>query len=147
MRTILLRLPLILLGGVLLNAAPVVAQTPGFRLVVHPENGVDAFTSREISDLFLKRSTRWPDGITVLPVDQPVGSPVREAFSETVFGRSPSAMAAHWQQQIFSGRGVPPPQLETDSAVMEYVASHVGAVGYVSTTAPLGKVRVVGVGQ
>jgi len=149
MRTMIRQgLLLLALGGALLHASPGVAQqTPGFLVVVHPENRVSALTPEELSDLFLKRSTRWPDGTAVLPVDQPANSRARETFSKAVFGRSPTAMVAHWQQQIFSGRGVPPPQFETDSAVLEYVASNVGAVGYISATAQLGKVNVVEVGR
>jgi hypothetical protein len=48
------------------------------------------------------------------------------------------AVRAFWQQQIFSGRDVPPPELASDKEVMEFVKQHAGAVGYMSPTTPLG---------
>jgi len=44
-------------------------------------------------------------------------------------------------QRILSGRQVPPPELDGDSAVVNYVASHVGARGYVSTSANASTVK------
>jgi hypothetical protein len=49
------------------------------------------------------------------------------------------------QQRIFAGRGLPPPELESDEAVLRYVRSRPGAVGYVSERAELGGVKVLGV--
>jgi hypothetical protein len=56
-----------------------------------------------------------------------------------------AAVKAYWQQRIFSGRGVPPPALDSDQAVLEYVASHPGAVGYVSGAAAVGSTKVMSV--
>jgi hypothetical protein len=45
---------------------------------------------------------------------------------------------------IFSGKAVPPPALDTDAAVVEFVRRNPYAVGYVSPTTVLGSdVRVI----
>jgi hypothetical protein len=93
--------------------------------------------------MFLKRSTRWNDDTPVRAVDQPGDTPVRQAFSQAVHGRSAKAVVAHWQQQIFSGRSVPPPELASDELVTSYVSTHPGAVGYVSPRANVREVKVV----
>jgi hypothetical protein len=54
-----------------------------------------------------------------------------------------AAIKAYWQQRIFSGRGVPPPELGTDAHVVAYVLKYDGAVGYVSAAAELEGTRVV----
>ena len=36
------------------------------------------------------------------------------------------------QKKIFSGRGVPPPEKESDEEVLEYVSKNAGAIGYVA---------------
>ena len=41
-------------------------------------------------------------------------------------------MRSYWQQRIFSGQGLPPPELADDDAVVSYVLSHPGAIGYVA---------------
>jgi len=48
------------------------------------------------------------------------------------------AVRRYWQQCIFSGRSVPPPELDSDEAIVRYVAKYRGAVGYVSADAKLG---------
>ena len=52
--------------------------------------------------------------------------------------RSPAAVRNYWQQRIFTGRGVPPPELASEEAVIKYVTDHPNAIGYVSGAAPLG---------
>lgn len=118
-------------------------QAPEFRVVVHQDHRGDSISLDALEEIFLKRTTRWEDGDHILPVDQPVDSPVREAFSNAVLDRSSRAVAAYWQQQIFSGRGVPPTELADEAAVLRYVSRRPGAIAYVSATARLRGVKVL----
>jgi ABC-type phosphate transport system substrate-binding protein len=115
----------------------------GFQLIVNSANPVSVLTPDDIERLFLKERTSWEDGLAVEPVDQPARSDVREAFSRAALGRAPRAVIVHWQRQIFSGRSVPPPELESDDAVVEYVRTHIGAVGYVAPGADVSGVKAV----
>jgi ABC-type phosphate transport system substrate-binding protein len=123
-------------------AAPPAPAT-GFRLVVHPDVSVPALERERVADIFLKKTMRWPDGSPISAVDLRYGSSVRQRFSEQVLLRSASAVRNYWQQRIFTGRGVPPPELDSDEAVIRYVQSRRGAVGYVSETAVTSAVKVV----
>jgi ABC-type phosphate transport system substrate-binding protein len=114
-----------------------------FRVIVHPESSTRSATREFVSEAFLKTSTRWPDGETIRPVDQRPDSPVRKAFSDSILKRSIAAVRNYWQQRIFSGRSVPPPELDSDDAVVRYVSEHRGAVGYVSPAAKIGQTNVV----
>ena len=44
-------------------------------------------------------------------------------------------------QAIFSGRGVPPPELDSDEAVIRFVLKYPGAIGYVSAGADIGAAK------
>jgi hypothetical protein len=55
--------------------------------------------------------------------------------------RTVAAVRSYWQQRIFSGRDVPPPELDSDASVIAYVERTPGAVGYVSGDAKLGSSR------
>lgn len=116
---------------------------PEFQLVVHPENPSAQLARPFVSDAFLKKITKWDDGEAIRPVDLRADSSVRRRFSDSVLKRSVLAVKTYWQQRIFSGRGVPPPELESDDAVVRYVLGNRGAVGYVSGSANVGKLRVV----
>jgi len=119
------------------------AAEPTFRVIVNKSNPVTAMSEKEVAGLFLKKVKKWDDGSKVLPADQKTTAAIRDAFSRSVLGRSPSAVKAYWQKQIFTGRGVPPPQKSSDSAVIAYVQRTPGAIGYVSLRADLSKVKVV----
>jgi hypothetical protein len=123
---------------------PVLAEeTPAFRLVAHPGTQ-GAHVSRDfLANAFLKNISRWPDDQPIRPVDLRLDAQARKAFSEAILRRSVAAVKAHWQQRIFSGRGVPPPALDSDLAIVEYVTSHPGAVGYISGAAPVGSAKVM----
>jgi hypothetical protein len=59
-------------------------------------------------------------------------------FAQHVHRRPASALAAYWQQQIFSGRAVPPPERSTDREIVDYVSATTDAIGYVAPGTPLG---------
>ena len=102
-------------------------------------------TKSEASDYLLKRKLTWPDGKPVVPVDQPENSLARAALLLDVFGRSANAIRNYWQQQIFSGRAVPPMEKASDQAVVAFIQASPGAIGYVSESAPVGKLIVVAI--
>jgi hypothetical protein len=118
---------------------------PDFRVIVHPDNPSTGLSRDFLTDAFLKRVTRWGDGETLRPVDQRADSIVRRRFSDNVLQRSVAAVKSYWQQRIFSGRDLPPPELDSDEAVVSYVLKHRGAVGYVSGNAKLDGAKPVAV--
>ncbi len=122
------------------------AQASGsFQVIVHPSNPLRSIDKTELGQLFLKKKTKWSYGTVAKPVDQKLSSAVRQAFSKAVLNKPVSAVNAYWQQRIFSGRDVPPPQKSSDAAVVHYVSFNRGAVGYVSANATIGKTRVIAV--
>ena len=136
----------LLAAGFLLGAPGGVRHAtaaPGFRVIVHPETPADRLDAEFLEDVFLKKVTRWPNGDLVRPVDQRPNAGVRRSFSEEVVGRSVPAVKSYWQQRIFSGRDVPPPELRNDAEVVEYVLRHPGAIGYVSRAADVRGAKVV----
>ncbi len=112
---------------------------PGFTAVVNAANPVTSLSVEEVSRLLLKKVTRWPDGLEVVPVDQSSDSSVRQAFSRLIHGRTLRAVDAFWKQCIFSGRAIPPLVVATDEDVVNYVEGIPGAIGYVTGGTPLSK--------
>ncbi len=122
------------------------AGTPGaYRVIVDPHNRVGAVERMFLADAFLKKATRWSNGRVILPVDLGSDSAVRRKFTEDVLKRSVGAVRNYWQQQIFSGRDVPPPELDSEAEVVQYVLKHPGAIGYVSTGTEIYDCKVVAV--
>jgi ABC-type phosphate transport system substrate-binding protein len=115
----------------------------GFRVIVNPANPIDKLDRRAVAEAFLKKRTRWDDDRAIQPVDLGQKSSVRGVFSRDVLGRDVVSVRRYWAQRVFSGRGVPPPELSSDSDVVKFVAAHSGAIGYVAAGVALTGVKVV----
>lgn len=120
-------------------------SSAGFRVVTHPSNPAASVERSFLTDAFLKKATRWASKDAIYPVDQGADSAVRQQFSDQVLRRSVFAVRSYWQQRIFAGRGLPPPELDSDEAVLRYVLSRPGAIGYVSERAQIGTAKVLSV--
>ncbi len=118
---------------------------PVYVVIVHPANPAVSVERKFLEDAFLKKITRWPDDQTIRPVDLPSSSPVRRRFTEEVLERTLESVKSYWQQRIFSGRDVPPPELDTDDDVVSYVRKHDGAVGYVYAHADVSGLKTMGI--
>jgi hypothetical protein len=118
---------------------------PGFHVIVHPDNPVTLVEREFLADAFLKRTSRWRSGEPIRPVDLRYDSPVRAEFSNAILKRSIAAVRSYWQQRIFSGRGVPPPEVDSEAAAVRYVQQNKGGVGYVSSNADIREVKVLAV--
>ena len=137
------RIAILLFAALLL--VPLSASAASFKVIVNSAANVTSLPKKEISDLFMKRTAKWSNGTPVTPVDQSDRSAVRDEFSKTIHGKPTAAVKSYWQQQIFSGQGLPPPELADDDAVVSYVLSHPGAIGYVTAGTGLNGARTVDV--
>lgn len=127
----------------------ITAQGTGdYVVIVNADNPVSEISKSDLSSLLLKKKSKWSHGVSVDPADLDSGSDVRAAFSEDVHGRSVTSIKNYWQRQIFSGRGVPPKELKSDSEMVSHVSADPGAIGYVAPSANLSdkvkRVRIVG---
>jgi ABC-type phosphate transport system substrate-binding protein len=130
----------------LLAAAPRARpdDAPRFAVIVHPSNAAQSITRKHLSDLFLKKVTRWSDGAGVHPVEPPERSLARAYFlSDVMNGRSAFAMKLFWNRRVLSGREVPPVEKASDDEVVAYVRATPGAIGYVLAATPAAGVKVL----
>jgi ABC-type phosphate transport system substrate-binding protein len=114
-----------------------------FHVIVNPDSATSAIDRKFLADAFLKKVTRWPNDELIRPVDQGPSSGARHAFSEGVLKRSVAAVKSYWQQMVFSGGGVPPPELDNEGDVVKFVLKNRGAVGYVSVGVNLQGAKIV----
>lgn len=129
---------IIVILALLVWTVPAIANGQGFKVVVNEANGSETVSKRQLEDIFMKKTATWSNGRPVIPVDQTASSSTREGFSKVVFGRDTNAIQSYWQRQIFSGRGVPPPEKASDEEVLAFVRVNPGAIGYVSAKADVG---------
>jgi hypothetical protein len=132
--------------GALNLGATTAAPAPSiddYRVIVHPANPARELSRAFVRDAFLNRKTTWGGGGKIRPVHLGKRFPVRQRFTREVLRKSPAQMRAYWSQLIYSGKGLPPPEMDTPAAVIAFVLRHREAMGYLPATADPGGAAVV----
>jgi len=127
---------ILLLLGPLAGAVPSAAAEQTFVVVVHPDVKGGEISRPILSAIFTRRAPNWEDGVACQPIDQSMSSPLRAAFSEAVLEIPVAGLRRLWQGKISEGIE-PPPVKASDQAVLDFVKSTPGAIGYVSAGVPL----------
>lgn len=119
------------------------ATSAGPFAVIVANGVVDSHISpRTAASIFRLKQTHWPDGLRTQPVNLPASSAVRRAFSQCVLGEAPESMENYWREMYFHGV-LPPHVVDSEQAVVLFVASTPGAIGYVSSCPKDAAVNVV----
>jgi len=102
----------------------------------------DTLSTEELANIYRRKKLFWEDGVPIVPLNLPVTYSLRRSFSHTVLGEMPEEMDAYWSTQYFHGIS-PPYVLASEQAVVEFVVTTPGAIGYVSATAINSHVHVL----
>ena len=121
------------------------AATDAFQVIVHPDRALSSVSRDLLRRAWLKKATTWPDGSTIRPIDLPRGEAARDRFTRDVLKKTPAQLRSYWNQQIFSGKGVPPPEADSIADAIAYVLDHPGAVSYLPAGADLGGAKRIDV--
>lgn len=119
------------------------AEGTKFVVIVNSSNSITEMSRKDLAKLFLKKKSKWAHGTKCEPVDLLEDSTVRADFSEAVLGKSVSSVKSYWQQRIFSGKAVPPPEKSSDREIIAFVRSSPGAVGYISAETDTSSVQIL----
>ena len=136
------RLLLILLLA-LAFAVEATAKADDVVAVVSAKSSVTALNASQVADIFLGKTSHFPDGSQAVPIDQVEDSPARDKFYAAYTGKSPAQVKAHWSKIIFTGRGQPPKQVSNSIEARKLVAENPNAIGYIDNSAVDNSVRVL----
>src|SRR5262245_59398004 len=113
---------LAVLGG----KAGALADDGGFAIVVHPDNPIAAVDRELLRDAYLRKASQWRNGGAIHVVDLSPRFQARDRFARDVLKKTPAQLKRYWNQQIFTGKGIPPRELDSTAAVIAYVLSDRG---------------------
>jgi ABC-type phosphate transport system substrate-binding protein len=109
-------------------------ETPPLAVVVsaNPQFGsTPSLSIRELTQIFWRKKQYWQNGTRIHPVNLHAEHPLRILFSKAVLASLPSEQADYWNGLYFHGT-TPPYSVQSEEAVLRYVSSTKGAIGYVS---------------
>ncbi|HAT30265.1 MAG TPA: hypothetical protein DCW29_05265 [Janthinobacterium sp.] len=105
-------------------------------VIVNPKNNLH-LPAAQAAQIFLGKSTR------LTPVDLADSSPTRAEFYQKIAGKDQDQMKAIWSKIVFTGRGFPPREYNTNAEVKRAVAADAGAIGYIDKAAVDETVKVI----
>ncbi len=132
---------LLLVAAMLPSASQAYAE-----VLVIANNSVKSATvaKSDLRDVFTGGLSSLKDGSKVTPVLLKAGG-VNDQFLSEYIGKNDAAFRATWRSLVFSGQASMPKSLDSEAAVVDYVAHNAGAVGYISAATPHDGVKVLAV--
>lgn len=112
-------------------------------VVVSEDSPIDELSSTELTDIYLGRLTRLPNGVTIRPIDQSEQTSAHLAFYQQYLDRTPAQIRAHWSRLIFTGRGQPPKAVNGNTAMAEELRRNPNSIGYMNLDAAPDGLRIV----
>jgi ABC-type phosphate transport system substrate-binding protein len=98
----------------------------------------------DLRDVFSGDKTSLGDGSHAVPVTLKGGA-AHEAFLKKFVGKNDGAFRAAWRSLVFTGQAAMPKTFDTEAALLDYVASTPGAIGYVGKAPEHDNVKVLGI--
>jgi ABC-type phosphate transport system substrate-binding protein len=134
------RIPILLFGSLI----PLLCTQAHAQVVViaNPNVAAASVSRTELRDVFTGASSSLSGGAQVTPVLLKQGA-AHDEFLSIYIGKSGSAFRAGWRSILFSGQGIMPKSLDSDAAVVEYVAHTPGAIGYIGKTSSHDGVKIL----
>ncbi len=111
--------------------------------VVSSKSAITSLSNSQIADIFLGRTSRFPDGELAIPVDLAENSRVRDAFYDKLTGKSPAQVKTYWSKIIFTGRGRPPKTVADSAEMKKFMSTNPNAIGYLDEKSLDVSVRVL----
>jgi len=96
----------------------------------------------DLRDVFTGTASSLKDGSHVTPVLLKSGAAHDDFLSEYV-GKNDTAFRASWRSLVFSGQATMPKSLDSETAVVDFVAHNPGAIGYIGKATPHDGVKVL----
>ncbi|MCC5882145.1 MAG: hypothetical protein JJU25_05850 [Halomonas sp.] len=122
----LLLLPLVLA----LMPLSLYAEERRIVLIANHQVANTSLTQDTTRAIFAMRQRNWPDGQAVRVFVLPNRHPVHARFAKELLAVYPHQLQLAWDRMVFSGTGQAPSQVNSQSEMLERVATTPGALGY-----------------
>lgn len=112
-------------------------------VIVHPNND-SSFDPASISKIFLGKKKSFSNGTKTTLFSLPEGNAITDEFNKAALGKDTTQLKAYWSKLVFTGKGTPPKEVDTEAELIAEIAKNPSAIGFVSAGAEDSSVKVVG---
>ena len=114
-------------------------------VVVSPHNPLTGLNKKQLSNIFLGKSSQFPGGGRAEPINMKEGAPDRKEFYSVYIGKSPAQIKQHWSKMIFTGRGQPPREVKSGDELKVLLAENRSTIAYVEASVVDDSMKVLAV--
>lgn len=100
-------------------------------VIANKDNDMKVLTKKQVIDIYMGRTTRFPNGEVAVPLDQNSDSSIRKLFYLNLVNKTVSEINAYWARLLFSGRATPPRMVESVTSVLNIIKKNKAAIGYI----------------
>jgi ABC-type phosphate transport system substrate-binding protein len=118
------------------------AASAAMSVVVNKKNTAE-IDEKVVQKIFLGKEKKFSNGDIAVPINLATNNVGRGVFDEQILGRSSSQVSAYWSKLVFTGKGVPPKEVENEADVLAAVEADINAIGYIDSTSVTAAVKVV----
>lgn len=111
-------------------------------VIANPNVSATSVSKADLGRVFTGATARLSGGSHVAPVFLKAG-PTHNQFLSTYVEKSPIAVLVVWRGLVLSGQGSMPKTLDSEEAMVEYVARTPGSIGYIGKGTPHSGVKVL----
>ncbi|MEI6146877.1 MAG: phosphate ABC transporter substrate-binding protein [Methylococcales bacterium] len=126
----------LLLSSTIVHSEPIV-------IVVSATSPVSKLDKEQVANLFLGKSSSFPDGSAAMPIEQTDNTAAHEEFHKQVTEKSASQLKSYWSKMIFSGKGTAPKEVSSNAELLKLLASNPAMIGYIDKNAVDKTVKVI----
>ncbi|MCD4820192.1 MAG: hypothetical protein K8S23_16035 [Candidatus Cloacimonetes bacterium] len=102
---------------------------PSVTIIANISVQENSISAKNLKKIYLGKKTTWEDKSKIFFVICE-DTELHKSFLK-IIKKTPSQFSNHWKKQIFTGKGKAPLKFETKEALIEYIATTDGAIGYI----------------
>ena len=105
------------------------AHSEPIAVIVSANSPVSKLDKEQVANLFLGKSSSFPDGSAAMPIEQTDNTAAHEEFHKQVTEKSASQLKSYWSKMIFSGKGTAPKEVPSNAELLKLLASNPAMIG------------------
>lgn len=111
-------------------------------VIIATANPLNSLSADALKLIYQRKSQMDAEGNRWIPLNLPLSDPLRRGFSLAVFSMLPEEQEDYWNIQYFNGI-TPPKVMASEEAIVRFVASTTGSIGYVRKQKVDNRVKVL----
>ena len=112
-------------------------------VVVNAASSTTQLSQTDVTNIFMGRYRKLPDGTSAVPIDQADNSPIRIDFYRRLINKDLNEINAYWSRLVFSGRTTPPVPASNATEVIYLLTTTAGGVAYLERSMVDKRLRIV----